>query len=155
MSLKTAQGVVDAPAVKFTVIEPEDGAVLSSHAVTIEGYKAKWPDSKRDRAAVQQIKIRDRYWLFYLKYLIPESGGKVSCAIRIAELPGKVLDMKVEGAFGAGNPLTITYREHSYSKFTTKHIINSVDGRPWTAEEEKLRQERLNREGKPAQPDKE
>ena len=36
-----------------------------------------------------------------------------------------------------------------------KHIINSVDGRPWTAEEEKLRQERLKRESKLAQPDKE
>ena len=87
--------------------------------------------------------------------MIPESGGKVSCAIRIAELPGKVLDMKVEGAFGAGNPLTITYRETTHTKFTTKHIINSVDGRPWTAEEEKHRQEKLKPEGKPAQPDKE
>ena len=32
----------------------------------------------------------------------------------------------------------------------TTHFINSVDSRPWTVEEEKHRQEKLKRGGKPA-----
>ena len=54
------------------------------------------------------------------------------------------------GAFGVGemNPLTITYRETSYTKWTTTHVINSIDGRPWTAAEEKHRQENLKLEAK-------
>ena len=147
--MKTPQGVVDAPAVKFTMIEPEDGAVLSRHTIPIEGYKAKWPESKRDQAAVQQIKIGDHYWLFYRGYLSSELGGKVEFAIRIAELPGKVVDLKVEGAYDSGNPLTITYRESTYTKWTTTHVINSVNGRPWTAAEQKHRQEKRKREAKP------
>jgi len=58
---------------------------------------------------------------------------------------GNAVTPKVEGAFGDWNPLTITYRENSYTKFTTKHVINSVNGKPWTAEEEKHRQERLKK----------
>ena len=92
---------------------------------------------------IQQIKIGDRTWLFYRKFASIEDGGKVSFAFRIAELPGKVLDLKVEGAFGDRNPLTITYRDNTYTKFTTTHVINSIDGRPWTAEEEKHRLEKL------------
>ena len=49
----------------------------------------------------------------------------------------------MEGAFGDRNPLTITYRDNTYTKFTTTHVINSIDGRPWTAEEEKHRLEKL------------
>lgn len=102
---------------------------------------------------IQQIKIGNRTWLFYRKFLSPANGDKVSAAFRIAELPGKVLDMKVDGNFGDGNPLTITYRATTYTKFTTTHVISS-NGYPWTAEEEKHRQEKLKREGKLPPPDK-
>ncbi len=125
------------------MIEPDADDILFSQTIPLEGYQAKWPKEKHERAVVQQIQIGDRTWLFYRQSLSPENGGKVSATFRIAELPGKVLDMKVEGAFGDWNPLTITYREHSYSKFTTTCVINSVGGRPWTAEEEKHRQEKL------------
>jgi len=40
----------------------------------------------------------------------------VTFTYRIAELPGKVFELKVEGAFGDWNLLTITYREHNYTK---------------------------------------
>ena len=74
--------------------------------------------------------------------------GKTKYIYKIAELTDKVVDMKVEGTYGSDGPLTITYREASYIKFTTTHVINSVDGRPWTAEEEKHGQEKVKREGK-------
>jgi len=119
---------------------PVPGQALSSQTIALEGYQGKWPKERQQRAVLQQIKIGDRTWLFYRKFLCTENGGKVTFTYRIAELPGKVFDLKVEGAFGDWNPLTITYREHSYTKFTTKHVINSIDGRPWTAEEEKHRQ---------------
>lgn len=153
-SLKTAEGEVVAPVFKFKVIEPAADDILASQAVPLEGYQAKWPKEKHDRAAVQQIKIGNRTWLVYRKFLSSELGGGVDHTCRVAELPGKVLDLKVEGAFGDWNPLTITYRATTYTKFTTTHIINSVDGRPWTAAEEKQRQEKLKREGKLASPDK-
>jgi len=144
-SIMTDEGEVFAPALKLKVIEPATDQILESQAVPLEGQFAKRPKEKKDRAMIQQIKIRDQSWLFYRKFSSPELGGGVSAAFRICELPGKVFDLKVEGAFGDGNPLTITYRENSYTKFTTKHVINSTDGRPWTAEEEKHRQERLKK----------
>ena len=148
-SLETTRGQIFAPVVKLRVIEPAPSDILESKPVPLEGYKSKWPKEKHDSAAIQQIKIGDRTWLFYRKFLSPLDGGKVSNTFRIAELPGKVVDFKVEGAFGNGNPLTITYREHTYTKWTTTHVINSVDGRPWTAAEEKQRQEELKLEAKP------
>jgi hypothetical protein len=60
---------------------------------------------------------------------------------RLAELPGKC-DMTVEGAYGWGNPLTITYKTSPTAE-PTKLVVNSIDGSPWTAEEERLRLERL------------
>ncbi len=149
-SLKMDEGMVVAPVVKFKVIEPAAADILVSQAVPLEGQFSKWPKEKQDRAVVQQIKIGKRTWLFYRKFLSPELGGKVSKTFRIAELPGKVEDMKVQGSFGDWNPLTITYRETTYTKWTTTHVINSVDGRPWTAGEEKHLQEKLKREGQPA-----
>ena len=45
---------------------------------------------------IQQIKIGNQTWLFYRQFESRENGGKVSASFRIAELPGKVLDLKVE-----------------------------------------------------------
>ncbi len=148
-SMKTTQGLIVSPVVKLNVIEPASKDILTSVPVSLEGQFAKWPKERQDTALIQQIKIGNRTWLFYRQFSSPELGGKVSRAFRIAELPGKVVDFKVEGAFGDWNPLTITYREHTYTKWTTTHVINSVDGRPWTAEEEKHRQEKLKRDAKP------
>ena len=147
-SLETAEGKIVAPSFKLKVIEPTADAILVSRPIPLEGERVKWPKERHERAVVQQIKVGDRTWLFYRQFSSPENGGKVSASFRIAELPGKVLDMNVEGAFGDWNPLAITYRETTYTKFTTTHVINSVDGRPWTAEEEKHRQDKLKREGR-------
>ena len=144
-TLKAAEGMVVAPVFKFKVIEPSSEEILTSQQIPLEGQFSKGPKASQETAFVQQIKIGNCVWLFYRKFDSPSSGSAVNFAKRITELPGKVLDMKVEGAFGDWNPLTITYREHTYTKFTTKHVINSVDGRPWTAEEEKHRQERLKK----------
>ncbi len=147
-SLQTDQGLVIAPAFKLKVIEPTADAILHSQPIPLEGQQAKWSKDRQERAVIQHIKIGNRTWLFYRKYFGSESGGAVYASFRIAELPGKVVDFKVEGAFGGHNPLTITYREHTYTKWTTTHVINSVDGRPWTAAEEKQRQEELKLEAK-------
>ena len=153
-TLKTAEGMIAAPTLKLQFFEPKADDILESRPVALEGYEAKWPEPRQSRAAVQQIKIDGRTWLFYRQFCSAEEGGKTSYSHRICELPGKALDLKVEGPFGGNNPLTITYRETTYTKFTTTHVINSVDGLPWTAEEEKQRQEKLKREGKPAPSDK-
>ena len=148
----TPQGKVSSFPWVLDVIEPDATATLGSHTIPLEGYATKWPKEKQERAVIQQIKIGNRTWLVYRKFLSSKEGGKVVSTFRIAEVPGKVLDLKVEGAYGEGNPLTITYRATTYTKWTTTHVINSVSGRPWTAEEEKHRQEKLKRGGKPAPP---
>ncbi len=144
-SLKTAEGKIEAPTVKFRVIEPAPDDVLESKRVALEGQEALYASEKQMRVHIQQIKVGGRIWLFYRRYDSAENGGGVHVSFRIAELPGKVFDLTVGGAFGDGNPLTITYRATSFAKFTTTHVINSIDGRPWTAEEEKHRQEKLKK----------
>jgi hypothetical protein len=99
-SFKTPEGVIVSPAVKLTVIEPSPEAILASQPVPLEGYQAKWPKDKQERAVIQQIKIGNRTWLVYRRFLSSKSGGKVSNTFRLAELPEKV-EMKVEGAYGA------------------------------------------------------
>ena len=143
--LKTAEGMIAAPELKLKFIEPKADAILESRPVALEGYQVNWPRGREDMAAVQQIDMGGHLWLCYRRFYPMEMVARPP---RICELPGKALELKVAGAFGDGNPLTITYREHTYSKFTTTHIINSIDGRPWTAEEEKQRQEKLKRDGK-------
>ena len=143
-SLKTAQGIVTSPPVKLAVVEPAPDAILASIAVPLEGYQAKWPKEKQETAAMQQIKLGNRTWLFYRQFLSSELGGKVSHSFRLAELPGKV-ELRVEGAFGDRNPLTIIYKDTKSPTGEIKLVINSINGMPWSAEEERLRQERLIR----------
>lgn len=143
-SLLTPSGRIKSPEVKLKVIEVTADAILGHFPIPPEGPQAKWPSEKQARAAVQQIKIGEKTWLFYRKFRDPEGGGEVDFAHRIAELPGKC-GMKVEGAFGDNGPLTITYKAAPYHKFTTALVINSTDGRPWTAEDEKHRQSKLKK----------
>ena len=79
--------------------------------------------------------------LIYRRRYDPKSGGGIYRTMRLAELPGKV-EMKVEGAFGDGKPLTITYKDANSPTGTTKLVINSIDGRRWTEEEERVLRER-------------
>ena len=142
---------ISSPVSEFEVADISQVLLLGRHRIASSTKEDSLPKDKRAFGEILEIKIQRRVFLVFRV----DVDSKTKYIYKIAELAGKVEDMKVEGAYGRDNPLTITYRETTYTKFTTKHIINSVDGRPWTAEEEKLRQERLNREGKPAQPDKE
>jgi len=150
MGKHTAQLTFLTPQSKFTsfpwtmvFVEPTTADILSSQTVPLEGYREKWSKEKQEHVVIQQIKLQNKIWLVYRRFLSSTAGGKVSNTFRIAELTGK-RDIKVEGAYGDGNPLTITYREHTYSKWDTKHVISS-NGYAWTAEEEKHRQERLKK----------
>ncbi len=144
-SLKLDAVVLAAPPVFFEVVDPLAESILSSFRIPLEGPQAALPPFERPNPVLQQVKIRDRVLLVYRRFCGAKWNDQIDSTTRLAELPGKVLDLKVEGAYGSGNPLTITYREHSYSKFTTTLVINSIDGRPWTAEEEKHRQEKLKK----------
>ncbi len=146
--LKTAEGMIVAPSFNMKFIEPTADSILDSRAVAMEGNQALESKPKQKRVVVQQISIAGSIWLCYRRFYPVENGGIAAYSHRICRLLGKVLDLKVEGAYGDRNPLTITYRENTYTKFTTTHLINSIDGRPWTAEEEKQRQEKLKRDGK-------
>ena len=122
---------VASPPFELEVVAVTKEMVLTTHAVPPEGMAAAQPPEMQSRPVVKQVRVGDRTLLIYVR--------------RIAELPGQAVDLKVEGAYGSGNPLTITYREHTYTKFTTTHVINSNNGSPWTAEDEKSRQEKLKK----------
>ena len=113
VSLKTDDGVISAPIVKLKVIEPASADILTTLPVSLEGQEAKYPKNKQERPVIQQIKIGDRTWLFYRRFMRPELGGAVHAAFRIAELPGRVVDLKVEGAFGDWNPSMNTSLMHT------------------------------------------
>ncbi len=103
-----------------------------------------WPEAKRDRGSIQQIKIENRTWLFYRRFLSDELGGKANAVHRLAELPGKV-EMKVEGVYGDYTPITITYKDSKSPTGTTKLVIHSVNGRQWTEADEAALQLRLKK----------
>jgi hypothetical protein len=149
--LRTDEGYIVSPQIKFKVIEPAADAILASHPVALEGYEAKWRKENQQRPIVQQIQVEGRTWLVYRRYVSPKDGGKAYFTQRLAELPGKV-DVKVEGAFGDSNPLTITYKDPTSKTGLTKHVINSVDGLPWTEEEELWRIERNKKRDIPPTP---
>ena len=125
---------VTSPPFELEVVAVTQEMVLTSHAVPLEGVAATQPPEMQSRPVVKQVKVGDRTLLIYVR--------------RIAELPGRAVDLKVQGAYGSGNPLTITYRETTYTKWTTTLVINSNNGSPWTPEAEKHRQEKLKREAK-------
>ena len=137
------------------VVEPTAADILASHMVPLDDFETRQKANTLSQALVQQIKLGGRVFLVYRSFGRGSGNAivPVDC-IRIAELPGKVEDMKVEGAYGRDNPLTITYRETSYTKWATKLVINAKNGSPWTAEDEKHRQEKLKREGKLPPPEK-
>ncbi len=167
-SLNNADGkldgrVVSAPTVEFEVLPLKSETVLANNSVPVEGWVAKQPVEKQQRSAVQQVKAGDRTFLVYRVYHAPKHIAAVAKALgrpvavddpvwinytfRLAELPGKC-EMTVAGAYGGGNPLTITYKTSPTAE-PTKLVINSIDGRPWTEEEERLRQERLKKDKTP------
>ncbi len=125
---------VTSPPFALEVVAVTKEMVLTTHAVPLEGMTAAQPPELQSRPVVKQVRVGDRTLLIYVR--------------RIAELPGQAVDLKVEGAYGSGNPLTITYRETTYTKWTTTLVVNSNNGSPWTAEQEKERQEKLERDGK-------
>jgi hypothetical protein len=132
---------IKAPPVEFEVVAVPPSAVLVSHAVGLEGRAVK----EGGRPVIQQVPVGNRTLLIYRCHYDPtQPGGGSYFTTRLAELPGKC-EMTVEGAYGAGNPLTITYKTAPDAK-PKKLVINSISGTPWTEEEERLRQERLREE---------
>lgn len=96
---------------------------------------------------IQQLAIEGKVYLYYR--VVRRENGKLLAPERshyLAVLPKKV-DLTVEGKYGDLSPITITYRTQADQK-ETKLIVNSIDPRPWTAEEERLRLARLEAETK-------
>jgi len=146
-SLKTVGGVIHAPVVKLMVIEPAPDTIVASHPISLTGEQLKRPADARERAAVQQIKVEGRTFLFYRRFLSAKNGGEIGDTFRLAELPGKV-ELSVSGSHGEWGRLTITYKTSPGAE-PTKLVINSISGSPWTDEEEKLLQEWWKGEAKP------
>jgi hypothetical protein len=141
--LRSDEGTLTAPPIECELqfVEPQPDAILLGHELALEGRVETLPADEQCRAVIQQVKLGNRVLLIYRQFYGAKEGGKVGRTFRLAELPGK-REMTVEGAFGAGNPLTITYKT-SPAATPTKLVINSINGLPWTQEEERLRQERL------------
>jgi hypothetical protein len=131
---------VSSPPVDFEVVRVLDEAVLASHTLPLEGSQLARPVEKRHRAVVEQIRVGNRIWLAYRRLGSgkPTPNALPGFAVRLVELPGKV-EMTVEGAFGAGNPLTVTYQDANSAIGTNMLKIHSITGEPWTEEEERLR----------------
>lgn len=145
--------VLKAPTFKFQVLELNHEATLSQHKVPLEGREATLPIREQRRFAVQQVQVGERVILIYRRYralenlddIKPERRplAEIDGTHRLAELPGKC-DVTVTGAYGDWKPLTITYKTSPTAE-PVKLVINSVDGKPWTAEEERQLQQRLKR----------
>jgi hypothetical protein len=142
-TLKIDGKTITSPPVELEVVAVTDDVVLANQLVPLEGPAAMLPPEEQEWPVIQQVKVGSRTLLLYRGYGGTKFGGKVRWTYRLAELPGKV-EMKVEGAFGDRKPLTITYKDANSPTGTTKLVINSIDGMPWTEEEERLLQERLN-----------
>ena len=141
VTLRTSDGLLFTPAVKFRVFEPAADAILASQTIPPDAEEVKLPKEKQRRSAIQQIKVEGRTWLFLRLFYPPARGGQAFHACRLAELPGKV-EVKVEGAYGdESGPLRITYKT-SPNPVPTKLVITTM-GSPWTQKDEKLWQERL------------
>jgi hypothetical protein len=129
---------VTSPPIEFEVVPVPDDAVLVSHTLPLEGEQLTRPIERRHRVVIQQIKAGNRVWLVHRTFIGTETEH--AFAQRIIELPGKC-EMKVEGAYGSRKPLTITYKTSPTAE-STKLVINSSDGEPWTEEDEKALRER-------------
>jgi hypothetical protein len=140
-SLRIGQITVTSPPVEFEVVEVPADAVLAIHAVPLEGDELKLPANEPERPGVQQVRLGTRVFLVYRRFVGPRWGGGVDHTARLAELPGKV-EMTVEGAYEARNPLKIRYKDANSKTGTITLVINSISGSPWTEEEERLRIER-------------
>jgi len=136
MAVLTLDGVtITSPPVELEVVAVSKESVLASYTVPLEGIASTRPPHEQSHPVVQQVKVGSTTLLFYER--------------RLAELPGKV-EMKVEGAYGSNNPLMITYVDPKSPTGTTKLVINSIDGMPWTEEEERLRRKRAEARTAPA-----
>lgn len=148
-TLKIDGKTLTSPPVELEVVAVPESAVLVNYWLPIEGVLAEQPPEDRELRAIQQVKVGNRTYLIFRRYHSPKNGGKPSYVKRLAELPGKV-ELKVEGAAGAGRPLTVTYPDTNSPIQLAKLVINSNSGRPWTEEDEKALRERE----KPAPPAK-
>jgi hypothetical protein len=125
------------------VVDISPKSLLVSQPVPLVGFRSKQDPAEQDRAVVQQVVLKDKVLLVYCRYVGPKYGGGLGFTARLAELPGKC-EMTVEGAYGEGRPLTITYKTSPDAK-PTKLVVNSVSGSPWTDEDEQGLQERLKK----------
>ena len=114
------------PPAEFDVVDIPPKAVLSSIPIALDSE----PKHPVNAPCVQQVEVGKKVLLIY------NSGG----AKRLAELPGKV-EMKVEGTYGFGNPITIKYADTNSKTGMTTLVIHSIGGTRWTAEMERWRQE--------------
>lgn len=77
------------------------------------------------------MRVGDRIFLVYRKFVSPKNGGGVNGTFRVCELPAKV-EMTVEGEYGdRKTPITIKYKDKNTPTGTTTLVISSVDGRIW------------------------
>ena len=123
--LKTSEGIVTAPRLRFKVIEIGPDDVLISQVIQLEGAAAHYPLAERYRVFLQQVRIDNRIYLIYILYYGAKSGGGIYFTSRLAELPDQV-EFKVSGAYGDGKPLQVAYRS-SPTEWTIL-TVNSIDG---------------------------
>ncbi|MCI0705703.1 MAG: hypothetical protein L0241_31975 [Planctomycetia bacterium] len=126
LTFKTPQGEVAAFPWVLDVVKPDAADILASHTVPLDELEAKRKPDDQYRAFVQQVKLGDRVFLFYRSFWGgTKNGDRVDRCLRLAELPGKV-EMKVEGEYGMGKRLTITYDD---KKSPTGKRIIIIDSR--------------------------
>jgi hypothetical protein len=129
------------PPVEFEVIDVANRDVLTNHTVVLEGLQLLRPPNERDRVVVRQVKAGGRVLLICQHYTWPKYGGGLEYTFRLAELPCEC-EMAVEGGYGAGKPLTVVYKTSPTAQ-PSRIVINPINGKGWTDEDEEALQERL------------
>lgn len=133
-TLKVGDKVLRSPAVPIEVLELRDRDTIASHLLALEGAEAAKRPEDQIAPRVQQVRVGAHTFLVYQHYAPLVAGSRSTWLIRLGELPGKV-EMVVAGAYGAGNPLTISYTDAAAPGGTRTLFVDSGDGKVLTAQE--------------------
>ncbi|MBA4064484.1 MAG: hypothetical protein C0501_12370 [Isosphaera sp.] len=101
LTYRSRSGRVRSNEVTFTVLDPGKDDLLARHPLPVVGWPAKDPAEEHPKVFLDQVKVGDKTYLLYRRYLSTRFGGRCQFTALVAELPGKV-DLVAAGGYGAG-----------------------------------------------------
>jgi hypothetical protein len=135
-TLTLGKTTLTAPPLPFTYVAPRDADIVQNILLPLEGDEAAKKPEQQWVMRVQQITVQGRVLVVLRHYAALENRGVSAGIYRVTELPHAV-DLKVEGAYGASEPLTLTYADATAPNGVRKLVVCSHTGQPWTEENER------------------